>query len=649
MRLALVALALALAAAAPAAADTAAALARLVEIDAVAVSPDGHWVAYRTRGPDPYANRYALVWHLQALAGGPARWLGDGGEPELRTAEDGHIGGTIAAPQALWSPDSRHVLLPIRRAGARQLWVAGLEGSARPLVAGDRDAGPAHWLAPDKVAVALAAETRAARAAALAAAERGGFRIGPTFRPGWQPRPPVPPPAYTQAAVVALDGRRLAEAPPAPEAALPEPAARLATGGAAPAWGRLADPMLAGPLAPLTVVARVGEGAAVCPAPRCTGQLTGLWRRSDGSVLFLRREGPNLQGDGLYRWRPGDPHVQAIALPPDAALDRCSAGGMVLVCVLETPTRPGRLVRLDERGVTELADPNPGFAVTGRVQRLEWDGPWGRQFGHLVLPARRPAGGKAPLVVVQYRSRGFLKGGVGDEYPIYALADAGLAVLSFDRPNALDRLTAIADPDELLRRILAAEAKDRRAIFAGLEGGIDAALATGAVDGTRLGISGLSDGAVTTMHALRHSRRFKAAAISSPVWDPIGYYSVDAASRAGYEGAGLSDPFLRLGAWAALSPALDVERIETPLLLQLADRELVSSAQLLAALAREGKPHAAYVFADEYHVKWQPAHRLAVYRRAVDWFASWLLGREESERAERQHPPHDRRRRGSPP
>lgn len=624
-------LALALAAGTPARADTADALARLVEIDATAASPDGRWVVYRTRAPDPQANRYTLSWHLVPAAGGAPRALGDGGDIELRTDADGHVVGTITAPQPSWSPDSRHVLLPQRRDGARELWLAGPGVAARPLFTGDRDVGPAHWLDAERVAVDLADEPRAARAARLAAGARDGHRYGADFRPGWQPRPRVAPPAFTTRAVMTIDGRPSPVALP-PTPALPEPGAQLVTPGAHPAWARLADPALAGPMAPMTVVAGGARGASIpCPDPRCTGQLTGLWRRPDGQLLFLRREGPNLQGDGLYRWRPGAARVSALRLPPDAALDRCTLAALALVCVLETPTVPGRLVRIDEHGVTELVDPNPGFAVRATVERLEWDGPWGRQFGHLVLPTGLAPGKKAPLVVVQYRSRGFLRGGVGDEYPILALADAGLAVLSFDRPNALDRLQAIADPDELVRRIIGREVEDRPQLFAGLEQGLDLALRTGRIDGTRLGISGLSDGAVMTMHALLHSRRFKAAAISSPVWDPIGYFVTDAATRADYVSGGLTDPFIWPGRWRELSPALNVERIATPLLLQLADRELVASAQLLDALSRAAKPHEAYVFEDEYHIKWQPAHRLAVYRRTVDWFSFWLKEEEEAD------------------
>ena len=33
-----------------------------------------------------------------------------------------------------------------------------------------------------------------------------------------------------------------------------------------------------------------------------------------------------------------------------------------------------------------------------------------------------------------------------------------------------------------------------------------------------------------------------------------------------------------------------------------------------------------HVFPDEAHIKVQPRHRLAVYRRNLDWFRFWLQG-----------------------
>jgi hypothetical protein len=42
-----------------------------------------------------------------------------------------------------------------------------------------------------------------------------------------------------------------------------------------------------------------------------------------------------------------------------------------------------------------------------------------------------------------------------------------------------------------------------------------------------------------------------------------------------------------------------------------------------------------FVMPGEHHYKWQPAHRLAMYDRSLDWFNFWLKGQEPSDPARR--------------
>src|SRR3546814_3108759 len=66
--------------------------------------------------------------------------------------------------------------------------------------------------------------------------------------------------------------------------------------------------------------------------------------------------------------------------------------------------------------------------------------------------------------------------------------------------------------------------------------------------------------------------------------------------------------------------------IYTPLLMQLADSEAMLALETFTALREHGQPVEMYVFPGELHNKWQPAHRLAVYTRNIDWFDFWLRG-----------------------
>ncbi len=85
--------------------------------------------------------------------------------------------------------------------------------------------------------------------------------------------------------------------------------------------------------------------------------------------------------------------------------------------------------------------------------------------------------------------------------------------------------------------------------------------------------------------------------------------------------------------------------MDTPLLLQLASTEFRSSLSTVDALQRYRQPVDLRIFPDEYHIKWQPAHRLAIYRRNVCWFEYWLgkpselCGKEDLDRWDRLRQP----------
>ena len=230
------------------------------------------------------------------------------------------------------------------------------------------------------------------------------------------------------------------------------------------------------------------------------------------------------------------------------------------------------------------------------------------------------------MVVVQYHSRGFLRGGTGDEYPIQLLAARGFAVLSFERPPS------VAESVPNIKTEVEANAAnekgwaERRSVQSALLAGVDAAIATGHIDPRRIGITGLSDGATAVRFTLINSDRFAAAAISSCCLEPktvMTYGGIAWAeyNRAvGYPPATVDDREF----WRPMSLALNAHRIRTPLLMQLADEEYLLALEAFEALREQGVPVELYVFPGEHHVKWQPVHRLAVYKRNLDWFDFWL-------------------------
>ncbi|WP_448662648.1 prolyl oligopeptidase family serine peptidase [Sphingomonas sp. CJ20] len=85
--------------------------------------------------------------------------------------------------------------------------------------------------------------------------------------------------------------------------------------------------------------------------------------------------------------------------------------------------------------------------------------------------------------------------------------------------------------------------------------------------------------------------------------------------------------------WRPYSLALNAEHIDTPLLMQLADEEYLLGLETFTALREKDKPVEMHIFPGEHHMKWQPAHRRAIYERNLDWFAFWLQRHENSDPA----------------
>jgi hypothetical protein len=133
----------------------------------------------------------------------------------------------------------------------------------------------------------------------------------------------------------------------------------------------------------------------------------------------------------------------------------------------------------------------------------------------------------------------------------------------------------------------------------------------------------------TVRFALINSDRFAAASISSCCLDPqtVAIYAGPAVARqmrsVGFPEHSDDAPEF----WQPFSMARNAERMTRPLLMQLADSESLIALETFTALKAAGQPVEMFVFPRELHVKWQPAHRRAIYQRNIDWFRFWLQNR----------------------
>jgi dipeptidyl aminopeptidase/acylaminoacyl peptidase len=157
---------------------------------------------------------------------------------------------------------------------------------------------------------------------------------------------------------------------------------------------------------------------------------------------------------------------------------------------------------------------------------------------------------------------------------------------------------------------------------------IDKLAAEGTVDRTRVAMGGLSFGSETAFWVAMHSHLLAALSVSSEQPEPGSYWfgampgSDISATRLKVWGYGRPDQ--TPARWRVVSPALNANKIRIPVLLQLPEQEARAIPELYARLYEEGTPTELYAFPDEAHIKLQPRHRLAVYKRNLDWFRYWL-------------------------
>jgi dipeptidyl aminopeptidase/acylaminoacyl peptidase len=622
-----------------------------VNAELFGLSPDHRRAAFQIRRADATSNSYCFAMVVLDLRPGGGPVVVDTGGEYIRETYSvlGFAANTApGTPKSIipqWSPDGHWIAYLRRDLGSIQVWRAPTDGGPGEQVThAGFDVERFAWTKDGEGVIfsgrpALVAANRAIDAEGLK-----GFHFDDRFMPASSDRPLVREPVAVEVFVqnIGQDTARVAtssetlELDPDQDPRQPAGARVVALDDAGLAWTDAAeDGNVASPTRLHTRSARFGT--RICTADICDGITNLWWTKDQSALLYLRREGWRLSQTGLYLWRAGRPLPERVLITDDALLGCQMLNDSHLLCGDESSLRPRRLISINfETGeLRPIFDPNPEFSLIrlGSVTRLKFKNSYGvPTFADLVLPPDHQPGQTHPLIVVNYESRGFLRGGTGDEYPIQVLAARGFAVLSMQNPISIG-MSHGAKSYEEVNRMNRVNWVDRRSIVSSIETAINLAVARGVADPKRVGITGLSDGASTVIYALINTRRFAAAAVSSCCEEPsvVGY--LDGPAVGGWLNA-MGYPTLMQpddAFSAATSFRLSGAKVEAPLLMQLADREYMASLEGYTALKELGKPVDLYVFPDENHVKWQPAHRKAAYDRAVDWFVFWLEGQEDSD------------------
>lgn len=595
------------------------------------LSPDGRSAALQLRQADPSSDTYCTALVIVPTTGsGTPTVLDDGGEVIAATSSRYGISGLpLGAPrQAImrWSPDGRFLAYTKVFSDRSEIWIHDFARhvSSRNLVS-NVDIERLAWSIDGARLLYESRPGLTDARKAIATEGLSGFRFDGRFWPLSSdiPMPPANIPLVARAINPSSGApESMQEADKAalhPDADWPAGSTAFARISDVTAWSAPSDDGL---FSPAMLHVQAGPKALPCIYDACRG-IANLWWLPHGALVFQRRAGVDGSLTQFYAWRPGRGRPRLLLATTDA-LFGCREGGEGIICAQETSASPRHLVAVSVRNGSRrvIFDPNPEYPApeAGIVRRLEWANTAGvKTYGDLVLPRQYKGDRRLPLVIVQYESRGFLRGGTGDEYPIQTLAAHGFAVLSFNRTPWLPEVDHPVGEDEYLRLSME-DFADRRNILSSLTAIIGQLDRDGVIDPARVAITGQSDGAVTATFALANTGLFSAAIVSTCCEDEAmlqqsGESYEDFYVRMGYPANhAAGKEFWRIGSLADADEAKPV-----PMLIQAASSEFRMGLATYRELKRRGWPIELYVYPDEGHVKLHPAHRMAIYNRNIDW------------------------------
>jgi dipeptidyl aminopeptidase/acylaminoacyl peptidase len=633
------------------AAPSIAEIVEVADIDSLSASPDGRRVAFRVQRASIDRNSYALDWHVADLATGLSARVAGGGGPIYGE------GGPIDTEPVFWSKDGRFFFHRALVDGAIGIWRTAADGSgSRPVVIGDSDVERLE-AAPDAEAVfyhvgptraeIVRAEQReydegvlidgsvdVSQALVRGASIKGRLAtqrlVGTWYSRGelmWRAGRLkrrldlatlvstddgiVTPPPAVPLATIDFDVNRSARVPSGASATL-----RRSVRGRS------------------TLEARTpgSTGTLTCRDPVCReGRLVALeWRPGHDQLLFTVQDPHQLLS--LHLWDVATGKVRRIA-GGDGLLagSRESSVPCALVrdaalCVSAGAVSPPRLERVDLRSGrrTLVFDPNAELRRRDapEVEHVSLKLADGRPVAATLLKPRGAPPEGAPLFIHYYFCPGYLRGGIGDELPLIPLAHAGFVV-------ACVNMAPSERADDGMGRY--------RDSLASVRALVDRLAARGLIDRRRVGMAGFSAGSEATMFTAMNSKLLAAAAIASPQYEPASYWLNNVRGR---DFAGPLRFFYRLGSpeetperWRLVAPALNVGKIEAPLLMQLPEQETRHVMELYGRLSNSATPVELFGFPDESHFKMQPRHRQAAHRRYLDWFRYWLQGHADNDPA----------------
>ena len=366
-----------------------------------------------------------------------------------------------------------------------------------------------------------------------------------------------------------------------------------------------------------------------------------MWGKDDRTLYVARyeRATPRLFVVDLTsgKWR---------ALTPDTlAISRyaISRDGSLLLGVLENANQPQEVFRIDPvtGDLTRLTRNAalPASMRLGHVDQMAWLSRDQRFtiHGFLVTPPTYDSTRRYPLIVLLHGGPGhlFTNSFVGINFTPYQLppqllASAGYLVLL---PNPR------GDPSYGEEFQKALHADWASGPFGDIYAGVEALIARGLADSSRVGIAGASYGGYLAAYAITQTSRFAAASIDDAPVDLTSEYGQNYATRASWAKAAFDGtPWTKPESYVSQSPITYVSRVRTPVIMRYGGRSdthdhirqsymLAQGFEFYAGLRDTGVPVEFVLHPDQGHgiTDWGLYEDWVA--RNVAWFNYWILHR----------------------
>ncbi len=643
----------------------------LRKVGALRTSPDGHHFAVFVRQADVAGNTYQSAWFIGEVTGGPLTRVADGGDLRFMILPDGSTAGDLDQPEVQWSPAGKWIAYTAKHSGEVQLWRSSVDGEVTErLTNNPSDVASFVWSDDGTRLFFTAGKSRTDLRAQADLRDRNGFRYDEDLASLFDLMTPhlrVPPEANPAVWIVDVNSgeERLASTEEKVEFERARKRRSAGRDNIASYWLDAAIPPVSSSRGELLGLKRVAplssdlqlvfakgpadEKGRTCADIRCRGMIQSVWWSTDEKrAIFLRSEGGGrLPGFALYSWDPRRGGVRTIGSYHDDSFwhfDRARGGKLIVA--RESHTVPPQIAAIDEQSglLTTLADLNPEFRNIriGRAERIEWRLPElggemagifpERAGGYILYPPDFDPGKQYPVFIEPYAYVGF-SGSVGQENPLQVYAAAGMVVLSLGYPdavNAFERFGRDAT-GKLYSKELGYPYMNM--MLESTLRGLETAAQRGFIDLTKVGIGSISMGTLVPLYLVQKEDRISAMTIAAGSWSANEYYWP---TRKGREMASMLQSEWRpkpvgdgLEYWRNLDIADHVDQVETPILMHHSLSEAHIALRFMRHLDDAGKPYDAYVFTNELHSKWQPAHLHAIQQRNLDWFRFWLQDFED--------------------